>query len=123
MYFVCSSRAKKDKRQKKPIFKFLVSEKYLKRGVVDDLASSDADCPRFDSWSCPDQRLVGKVIIFCNPTSGGTFLSSEIDIIKWVKTFAVAQAKVSHIFRPRKASERTQKGVIPPSMCEISQNA
>jgi hypothetical protein len=25
--------------------------------------------------------------------------------------------------RPRKASEKTPKGVIPPSLCEISQNA
>jgi hypothetical protein len=36
---------------------------------------------------------------------------------------AVAQAKVTHILRPGKASEKTPKGVIPPSLCEISQNA
>jgi hypothetical protein len=30
---------------------------------------------------------------------------------------------VTHILRPGKASEKTPKGVIPPSMCEISQNA
>jgi hypothetical protein len=38
------------------------------------------------------------------------------------KKFAVAQAKVTHILRPGKASEKTPKGVIPPSLCEISQN-
>jgi hypothetical protein len=41
----------------------------------------------------------------CNPASGGTFSSTAIEIIKWVKKFAVAQAKVSHILRPGKASE------------------
>jgi hypothetical protein len=55
--------------------------------------------------------------------SGGTFSSTAIEIIKWVKLFAVAQAKVTHILRPKKASEKTPKGVIPPSLCEISQNA
>jgi hypothetical protein len=60
---------------------------------------------------------------FCNPASGGTFSSTAIEIIKWVKKFAVAQAKVTHILRPGKASEKTLKGVIPPSLCEISQNA
>jgi hypothetical protein len=30
---------------------------------------------------------------------------------------------VSHILRPGKASEKTPKEVIPPSQCEISQNA
>jgi hypothetical protein len=39
------------------------------------------------------------------------------------KKFAVAQAKMTHILRPGKASEKTPKGVIPPSLCEISQNA
>jgi hypothetical protein len=63
------------------------------------------------------------VALFCNPASGGTFSSTAIEIIKWVKKFAVAQAKVTHILRPGKASEKTQKGVIPPSLCEISQNA
>jgi hypothetical protein len=48
---------------------------------------------------------------------------TAIEIIKWVKKFAVAQAKVTHILRPGKASEKTPKGVIPPSLCEISQNA
>jgi hypothetical protein len=50
-------------------------------------------------------------------------LSTAIEIIKWVKKNAVAQAKVTHILRPGKASEKTPKGVIPPSLCEISQNA
>jgi hypothetical protein len=40
-----------------------------------------------------------------------------------VNFFAVAQAKVTHILRPGKASEKTPKEVIPPSLCEISQNA
>jgi hypothetical protein len=73
----------------------------------------------------PGQTYVwcGKVAFFCNPASGGTFSSTAIEIIKWVKIFAVAQAKVTHILRPRKASEKTPKGVIPPSLCEISQNA
>jgi hypothetical protein len=44
-------------------------------------------------------------------------------IIKWVRTFAVAQAKVTHILRPGKASEKTRKGIILPIMYEISQNA
>jgi hypothetical protein len=30
---------------------------------------------------------------------------------------------VTHILRPGKALEKTPKGVIPPSLCEISQNA
>jgi hypothetical protein len=63
------------------------------------------------------------VALFCNPVSGGTFSSTAIEIIKWVKKFAVAQAKVTHILRPGKASEKTPKGVIPPSLCEILQNA
>jgi hypothetical protein len=63
------------------------------------------------------------VALFCNPASGGTFSSTAIEIIKWVNNFAVAQAKVSNILRPGKAWEKTPKGVIPPSLCEISQNA
>jgi hypothetical protein len=45
---------------------------------------------------------VEKVALFCNcnPASGGTFSSTAIEIIKWVKKIAVAQAKVSHILRP-----------------------
>jgi hypothetical protein len=63
------------------------------------------------------------VSLFCNPASGGTFSSTAIEIIKWVKKIAVAQAKVTHILRPGKASEKTPKGVIPPILYEISQNA
>jgi hypothetical protein len=49
------------------------------------------------------------VALFCNPASGGTFSSTAIEIIKWVKKFAVAQAKVTHILRPGKASRRHHK--------------
>jgi hypothetical protein len=35
-----------------------------------------------------------------------TFSSTAIEIIKWVEKFAVAQAKVTHILRPGKASEK-----------------
>jgi hypothetical protein len=41
----------------------------------------------------PTFRVV-KVALFCNPASEGTFSSTAIEIIKWVKKFAVAQAKV-----------------------------
>jgi hypothetical protein len=37
---------------------------------------------------------VEKVALFCNPASGGTFSSTAIEIIKWGKKIAVAQAKV-----------------------------
>jgi hypothetical protein len=47
---------------------------------------------------------VEKVALFCNPASGGTFSSTVIEIIKWVKKIAVAQAKVSHILRPGNAT-------------------
>jgi hypothetical protein len=63
------------------------------------------------------------VALFCNPASGGTFSSTAIKIIKLIKKIAVAQAKVTHILRPGKAWEKTPKGVIPPSLCGISQNA
>jgi hypothetical protein len=46
------------------------------------------------------------VALFCNPASGGTFSSTAIEIIKWVKKFAVAKAKVTHILRPGKTSEK-----------------
>jgi hypothetical protein len=61
------------------------------------------------------------VALFCNPASGGTFSSTAIEIIKWVKKIAVPQAKVSHILRPGKALEKTPNGDIPPSLCEIPQ--
>jgi hypothetical protein len=63
------------------------------------------------------------VALFCNPASGCTFSSTAIEIIKWVKKIAVAQAKVTHILRPGKALEKTPKGVILPSLCKILQNA
>jgi hypothetical protein len=37
---------------------------------------------------------VGKVALFCNPASGGTFSSTAIEIIKWVKKIAVAQVVI-----------------------------
>jgi hypothetical protein len=43
---------------------------------------------------------VENVSLFFNPASGGTFSSSAIEIKKWIKKIAVAQAKVSHILRP-----------------------
>jgi hypothetical protein len=63
------------------------------------------------------------VALFCNPASGGTFSSTAIEILKWANFFVVAQGKVSHILRPGKASEKTPKELIPPSLSEISQNA
>jgi hypothetical protein len=41
----------------------------------------------------PGQTYVkcGKVALFYNPASGGTFSSTAIEIIKWVKCFAVAK--------------------------------
>jgi hypothetical protein len=63
------------------------------------------------------------VSLLSNPASGGTFSSTAIENIKWVTKFALEQAKVTHILRPVKASEKTPKGVIPPSLWEISQNA
>jgi hypothetical protein len=44
---------------------------------------------------------VEKVALFCNPAPGGTFSSTTIENIKWVKKFALAQAKV--ILRPGSA--------------------
>jgi hypothetical protein len=61
------------------------------------------------------------VALFCNHAAGGTFSSTAIEITKWAKKIAVAQAKVSNILRPGKASEKTPKGVFSPSLCEISQ--
>jgi hypothetical protein len=43
---------------------------------------------------------VEMMALFCNPASGGTFSSTAIEIIKWVKKFPVAQAKVCHILKP-----------------------
>jgi hypothetical protein len=51
--------------------------------------------PGFDSRSPARHTFrVEKVALFCNPASGGTFSSTAIEIIKWVKKIEVAQAKV-----------------------------
>jgi hypothetical protein len=63
------------------------------------------------------------VALLCNPASGGRFSSTAIEIIIWVKKIVVAQAKVTLILRPGTASEKTPKWIIPPSLCEILQNA
>jgi hypothetical protein len=82
---------------------------------------SERGASRGSGWSRRWQRSWrrGKIKVCV----GGTFSSTAIEIIKWVKKIAVAQAKVTHILRPGKASEKTPKGVITPSLCEISQNA
>jgi hypothetical protein len=50
----------------------------------------------------PDRPMfsVEKVSLFCNSASGGTFSSTAIEILKWDKKIAVAQAKVTPILRP-----------------------
>jgi hypothetical protein len=62
---------------------------------VDGRASSDAACHAGGPGSIPGpgQTYVwcGKVALFCNPASGGTFSSTAIEIIKWVKKIAVAK--------------------------------
>jgi hypothetical protein len=55
---------------------------------------------------------VEKVALFCNPASGGTFSSTAIEIIKWVKKFAVAQAKVSNILRPGNTAFKGQFNLV-----------
>jgi hypothetical protein len=55
---------------------------------------------------------VEKVALFCNPASGGTFSSTAIEIIKWVEKIAVAQAKVSHILRPKKNAFKEQLKLV-----------
>jgi hypothetical protein len=53
---------------------------------------------------------VEKVYLFFNPASGGTFSSTAIEIIIWVTItkVAVAQAKMSHIFRAGKTAFKEQ---------------
>jgi hypothetical protein len=51
---------------------------------------------------------VEKVALFCNPASWRTFSGTAIEIIKWVKKIAVAQAKVSHILRPGNTAFKEQ---------------
>jgi hypothetical protein len=55
---------------------------------------------------------VEKVALFFNPASGGTFSSTAIEIMKWVKKFAVAQAKVSHILRPGNTAFKEQLKLV-----------
>jgi hypothetical protein len=55
---------------------------------------------------------VEKVALFCNPTSRGTFSSTAIEIIKWIKKIAVAQAKVSYILRPGNTAFKEQLKLI-----------
>jgi hypothetical protein len=50
--------------------------------------------------------------LFCNPASGGTFSSTAIEIIKWVKKIAVAQAKVSLILRPGNTAFKEQLKLV-----------
>jgi hypothetical protein len=54
----------------------------------------------------------GKGGSFCNPASGCTFLSTAIEVIKWVKKFAVAQSKVSHILRPGNTAFKRQHKLV-----------
>jgi hypothetical protein len=56
---------------------------------------------------------VEKVALFCNPALEGTFSSTAIEVIKWVKQFAIAQAKVSHhILRPRNTAFKEQLKLV-----------
>jgi hypothetical protein len=58
---------------------------------VDGRASRDAAChaggPGLIPGPAPARPTftVEKVALFCNPASGGTFSSTAIEIIKWVK--------------------------------------
>jgi hypothetical protein len=79
----------------------------LMLGVVDGgrlatLPATQVAWVRIPVPSRPTLR-VEKVALFCIPASGGMFSSTAIEIIKWVKKFVVAQAKVSHILRPGSA--------------------
>jgi hypothetical protein len=55
---------------------------------------------------------VEKLALFYNPASGSTFSSTAIEIIKWVKKIAVAQAKVSHILRPGNTAFKEQLKLV-----------
>jgi hypothetical protein len=55
---------------------------------------------------------VEKVSLSCNPASGGTFSSTAIEIIEWVKKIAVAQANVSHILRPGNTAFKEQLKLV-----------
>jgi hypothetical protein len=66
--------------------------------MAERLATLHVARVRFPVPARPTFR-VEKVALFCNPASGGT----AIEVVKWVKKIAVAQAKVSHILRPGSA--------------------
>jgi hypothetical protein len=93
--------------------------------MAEHLVTLPAKQVAWDRFPVPDRPTfsVEKWLFSVTLRQGGTFSSTAIEIIKWVKFFAVAQAKVIRILRPGKALEKIQKGVIPPSLCEISQNA
>jgi hypothetical protein len=55
---------------------------------------------------------VENVSLFCNPASGGIFLSTAVEVIKWVKFFTVAQAKVSHILKPGNTAFKEQLQLV-----------
>jgi hypothetical protein len=55
---------------------------------------------------------VKKVAFFYNPSSGGPFSRTAIEIIKWVKKIAVAQAKVFHILRPGNTAFKEQLKLV-----------
>jgi hypothetical protein len=55
---------------------------------------------------------VEKVALLCNPASRSTFSSTAIEIIKWVKKIAVAQAKVSNILRPGNTAFKEQLKLV-----------
>jgi hypothetical protein len=55
---------------------------------------------------------VEKVALFCNPASGYMFSSTAIEIVKWVKKIAVAQAKVSHILKPENTVFKEQHKLV-----------
>jgi hypothetical protein len=55
---------------------------------------------------------VEKVALFCNSASEGTFSSTAIEIIKWVKKFAVVQAKVFYILRPGNTAFKGQLKLV-----------
>jgi hypothetical protein len=71
----------------------------IKEGVMDGWASSDAAC-QAGGRSIPSPAArptfsVEKWLFSVTPASGGKLLSTAIEIIKWVKKFAFAQAKVT----------------------------
>jgi hypothetical protein len=66
---------------------------------------------RFPVPARPTFRM-DKVALFCNPASGGSFSSTAIEIIKWIKIFAVAEAKVSHILRPGNTAFKEQLKLV-----------